>query len=131
MITCGEPGIPANGLKLGDDITVGHNVTFMCQPGYVMIGGDNAVTRTCTDNGTWSGTMPACQGKCRPQVPTLTLHTCCKRQSTLIIIRPRCNNLGTRAHCHVQYNIHAYTLRPNEISKQGDTELSMLSYLEC
>uniref|UniRef100_A0A671XBF2 CUB and Sushi multiple domains 3 n=1 Tax=Sparus aurata TaxID=8175 RepID=A0A671XBF2_SPAAU len=95
LITCGDPGIPANGLRFGDDITVGQNVTFMCQPGYVMIGGDNNVTRTCTNNGTWSGTMPACQGKCHPQMHTLThaclthtaSHTCRSRQSTLINIR--------------------------------------------
>uniref|UniRef100_A0AAQ4PEB5 CUB and Sushi multiple domains 3a n=1 Tax=Gasterosteus aculeatus aculeatus TaxID=481459 RepID=A0AAQ4PEB5_GASAC len=61
MITCGEPGIPANGLRFGEEITVGQNVTFMCQLGYVMTGADSAVTRTCTNNGTWSGTMPACK----------------------------------------------------------------------
>ncbi|KAA8591557.1 hypothetical protein FQN60_016931, partial [Etheostoma spectabile] len=61
MITCGDPGIPANGLRFGDDVMVGQNVTFMCQPGYVIIGGDTAVTRTCTNNGSWSGTMPVCQ----------------------------------------------------------------------
>lgn len=135
VITCGDPGIPANGLRFGDDITVGQNVTFMCQPGYVMIGGDNNVTRTCTNNGTWSGTMPACQGKCHPQMHTLThaclthtaSHTCRSRQSTLINIRLCCNNLGTLAQSHVQYKVHAYTLRYNEISKQGDTELPMWS----
>uniref|UniRef100_A0A3Q2EKG5 Sushi domain-containing protein n=1 Tax=Cyprinodon variegatus TaxID=28743 RepID=A0A3Q2EKG5_CYPVA len=63
LITCSDPGIPANGLRFGDDITVGQNVTFMCQPGFVMIGGENAISRTCTNNGTWSGTMPACKGK--------------------------------------------------------------------
>lgn len=68
VITCGDPGIPANGLRIGDDITVGQNVTFMCQLGYVMTGGDNTVTRTCTNNGTWSGTMPACQGKYNPEM---------------------------------------------------------------
>ncbi|XP_051920530.1 CUB and sushi domain-containing protein 3-like isoform X1 [Hippocampus zosterae] len=61
MITCGDPGIPANGLRFGDDTTVGHNVTFMCQPGFVMSGGDHSATRTCTNNGTWSGAIPTCK----------------------------------------------------------------------
>uniref|UniRef100_H3C0K8 Sushi domain-containing protein n=1 Tax=Tetraodon nigroviridis TaxID=99883 RepID=H3C0K8_TETNG len=63
MITCGDPGVPANGLKVGDDFTVGHNVTFTCQPGYAMMGGNNPVTRTCTNNSTWSGTLPTCQAR--------------------------------------------------------------------
>ncbi|KAG7229418.1 hypothetical protein INR49_012809, partial [Caranx melampygus] len=71
MITCGDPGIPANGLRFSDDITVGQNVTFACQPGYVMIGGDSAVTRTCTNNGTWSGTMPVCQVVTCPTPPPI------------------------------------------------------------
>uniref|UniRef100_A0A668AKV0 CUB and Sushi multiple domains 3 n=1 Tax=Myripristis murdjan TaxID=586833 RepID=A0A668AKV0_9TELE len=71
VITCGDPGIPANGLRFGDDITVGQNVTFLCQPGYVMIGGDSSVTRTCTSNGTWSGTMPACQVVTCPTPPPI------------------------------------------------------------
>ncbi|XP_039973361.1 CUB and sushi domain-containing protein 3-like isoform X5 [Xiphias gladius] len=71
MITCGDPGIPANGIRFGDDIMVGWNVTFVCQPGYVMIGGDNTVTRTCTKNGTWSGTMPACQVVTCPTPPPI------------------------------------------------------------
>uniref|UniRef100_A0A3Q2YTB4 CUB and Sushi multiple domains 3 n=1 Tax=Hippocampus comes TaxID=109280 RepID=A0A3Q2YTB4_HIPCM len=61
MITCGDPGIPANGLRFGDDTTVGRNVTFMCQPGFVMSGGDHSVTRTCTNNGTWCGAIPTCK----------------------------------------------------------------------
>lgn len=75
VITCGEPGIPANGLRFGDDVTVGQNVTFICQPGYVMVGGENTVGRTCTNNGTWSGAIPICQGK-HPQNTHWTLcHT--------------------------------------------------------
>lgn len=74
VISCGDPGIPASGLRFGDDTTVGQNVTFTCQLGYVMVGGDSTVTRTCTSNGTWSGTMPACQGKDLPQIPTILLH---------------------------------------------------------
>uniref|UniRef100_A0A7N6FBD4 CUB and Sushi multiple domains 3a n=1 Tax=Anabas testudineus TaxID=64144 RepID=A0A7N6FBD4_ANATE len=71
LITCGDPGIPANGLRFGDDITVGQNVTFLCQPGYVMVGGDNSVTITCANNGTWSGTVPACQVVTCPTPPPI------------------------------------------------------------
>ncbi|CAG12911.1 unnamed protein product, partial [Tetraodon nigroviridis] len=71
MITCGDPGVPANGLKVGDDFTVGHNVTFTCQPGYAMMGGNNPVTRTCTNNSTWSGTLPTCQVVTCPPPPPI------------------------------------------------------------
>lgn len=61
VISCGEPGVPANGLRFGEDFTIGQNVTYSCQPGYVMENG-SFVIRTCTHNGTWSGTLPTCQG---------------------------------------------------------------------
>lgn len=103
VITCGDPGIPANGLRASDDFTVGHNVTFTCQPGYMMMGGDNAVTRTCTSNSTWSGTLPTCQGKNHPQVHTRHItRTRCNLQSTFITIRVHHNNLGMLAHCPIQ-----------------------------
>ena len=123
MITCGDPGVPANGLKAGDDFTVGHNVTFTCQPGYVMMGRDNAVTRTCTNNSTWSGTLPTCQGKNHPKVCTLaTSHKCCSLQSTFITITARHNNLGIRKHCPIQYHMPAYPALSKGISQQGDTK---------
>lgn len=130
VITCGDPGVPANGLRFGDDITVGQNVTFLCQPGYVMAGGDNSVTITCTSNGTWSGTVPVCQGKYQLHMHTLSYtawYTCWSRQSTLITIRLCCSNPAMPAYCHIQYKYILYTLRSNEISKQGATELPMWS----
>ncbi|KAI4811495.1 hypothetical protein KUCAC02_014399, partial [Chaenocephalus aceratus] len=50
----------------------GQNVTYMCQPGYVMIGEDSADARTCTSNGTWSGTMPACKVVTCPTPPPIS-----------------------------------------------------------
>lgn len=101
VITCGDPGVPANGLKAGDDFTVGHNVTFTCQPGYVMMGDDNAVTRTCTNNSTWSGTLPTCQGKNHPKVYTSPHHT-----YAAVYSQPSSpseyNNLGMLTHCPIQ-----------------------------
>lgn len=61
VISCGDPGVPASGLRFGEDFTIGQNVTYSCQPGYLMENG-SFVIRTCTHNGTWSGTLPTCQG---------------------------------------------------------------------
>lgn len=59
MINCGDPGVPANGLRYGEDFTIGQNISFQCQPGYRMEE-DGSPVRTCTQNGTWSGNMPIC-----------------------------------------------------------------------
>ncbi|GAA6071126.1 CUB and sushi domain-containing protein 3, partial [Tachysurus ichikawai] len=62
-ISCGDPGIPANGLRFSEAFTVGQNVTYACQPGFLMDNSSISI-RTCTHNGTWSGTLPTCQGFC-------------------------------------------------------------------
>uniref|UniRef100_A0AAX7UC68 CUB and Sushi multiple domains 3a n=1 Tax=Astatotilapia calliptera TaxID=8154 RepID=A0AAX7UC68_ASTCA len=59
MINCGDPGVPANGLRYGEDFTIGQNVSFQCQPGYRMEE-DGSPVRMCTQNGTWNGNMPLC-----------------------------------------------------------------------
>lgn len=61
VINCGDPGVPANGMRYGDDYVVGQNVTYMCQPGYTMESNTSSI-RTCTSNGTWSGSIPTCRG---------------------------------------------------------------------
>ncbi|KAF4798122.1 hypothetical protein TURU_067376 [Turdus rufiventris] len=62
VISCGDPGVPANGMRYGDDYVVGQNVTYMCQPGYTMEA-NSSLIRTCTSNGTWSGVIPTCKAK--------------------------------------------------------------------
>ncbi|XP_047200285.1 CUB and sushi domain-containing protein 3 [Hippoglossus stenolepis] len=59
MINCGDPGVPANGLRYGEDFTIAQNISFQCQPGYRMEE-DGSALRTCTQNSTWSGNMPIC-----------------------------------------------------------------------
>uniref|UniRef100_I3J3P2 CUB and Sushi multiple domains 3 n=1 Tax=Oreochromis niloticus TaxID=8128 RepID=I3J3P2_ORENI len=71
MINCGDPGVPANGLRYGEDFTIGQNVSFQCQPGYRMEE-DGSPVRMCTQNGTWNGNMPICTGKL--YIPTLNSH---------------------------------------------------------
>ncbi|KAG9345033.1 hypothetical protein JZ751_009574 [Albula glossodonta] len=71
IINCGDPGTPAKGLRYGDDFTVGQNITFLCQPGYIMDPNDSA-TRTCTLNGTWSGYTPTCTAVTCPPPPAIS-----------------------------------------------------------
>ncbi|XP_056125886.1 CUB and sushi domain-containing protein 3 isoform X4 [Rhinichthys klamathensis goyatoka] len=60
LISCGDPGVPASGLRFGEEFTVGQNVTYSCQPGFLMENG-SVFIRTCTRNGTWSATLPSCR----------------------------------------------------------------------
>uniref|UniRef100_A0A3Q3J783 CUB and Sushi multiple domains 3a n=1 Tax=Monopterus albus TaxID=43700 RepID=A0A3Q3J783_MONAL len=71
MINCGDPGVPANGLRYGEDFTIGQNVSFQCQPGYRMEE-DGSPVRTCTQNGTWSGNMPICTAVTCPTPPAIS-----------------------------------------------------------
>ena len=43
-----------------DDLSTGQNATYTCHPGYDIIG---YLTRTCQENGSWSGSEPVCQIK--------------------------------------------------------------------
>jgi len=73
VINCGDPGVPANGVRLGGDFTYNRTVVFHCTPGYMMES-DRASALTCTKDRTWNGTKPVCKGKagcckyCRMQV---------------------------------------------------------------
>ncbi|KAK9403079.1 CSMD3: CUB and Sushi multiple domains 3 [Crotalus adamanteus] len=71
VIICGDPGIPANGLRYGDDYVVEQNVTYMCQPGYTMEANSSKI-RTCTTNGTWSGMLPTCKAVTCPTPPQIS-----------------------------------------------------------
>ncbi|XP_009703787.1 PREDICTED: CUB and sushi domain-containing protein 3-like, partial [Cariama cristata] len=70
-ISCGDPGVPANGMRYGDDYVVGQNVTYMCQPGYTM-DSNSSLIRTCTSNGTWSGIIPTCKAVTCPTPPQIS-----------------------------------------------------------
>ncbi|XP_063029445.1 CUB and sushi domain-containing protein 3 isoform X1 [Melospiza melodia melodia] len=71
IISCGDPGVPANGMRYGDDYVVGQNVTYMCQPGYTMEA-NSSLIRTCTSNGTWSGAIPTCKAVTCPTPPQIS-----------------------------------------------------------
>ncbi|XP_056651096.1 CUB and sushi domain-containing protein 2 isoform X2 [Monodelphis domestica] len=56
--TCGDPGIPPHGIRLGDEFVIGSLMRFSCEPGYMLRGSSE---RTCHVNGSWSGTQPECE----------------------------------------------------------------------
>uniref|UniRef100_A0A8B9ZVE1 Fibulin 7 n=1 Tax=Anas zonorhyncha TaxID=75864 RepID=A0A8B9ZVE1_9AVES len=50
--------VPANGRKLGRSARVGHDVHFVCDAGFRLVGSE---TRTCRRDRTWGGTQPSCR----------------------------------------------------------------------
>nr|XP_032817255.1 CUB and sushi domain-containing protein 3-like isoform X3 [Petromyzon marinus] len=72
VITCGDPGTPANAVRTGVDFTFGHNVTYRCHPGYTMEPTTQS-QRVCTKEGVWSGNLPLCK-IIRCQEPPVVMH---------------------------------------------------------
>ncbi|XP_058853305.1 CUB and sushi domain-containing protein 2-like [Acipenser ruthenus] len=60
VINCGDPGVPANGLRVGSEFTFNRTVSFQCLPGYSM-DVERASTLLCTKDRTWNGTKPLCK----------------------------------------------------------------------
>ena len=57
---CPQLSAPFNGSLQPCSNLPGHTCTFSCDKGYVLVG---SATRTCTDNGTWTGAETQCDGK--------------------------------------------------------------------
>uniref|UniRef100_A0A803YEC4 Fibulin 7 n=1 Tax=Meleagris gallopavo TaxID=9103 RepID=A0A803YEC4_MELGA len=56
--TCPQLAVPLNGRKLGRSTRVGHDVHFICNAGFQLVGSES---RTCRRDRTWSGTQPFCR----------------------------------------------------------------------
>ncbi|NWU96012.1 FBLN7 protein, partial [Upupa epops] len=56
--TCPQPVVPPNGRMLGRIMRVGHDVHFVCNAGFRLVGSE---TRTCRHDRTWSSTQPICR----------------------------------------------------------------------
>ncbi|KAL9961628.1 hypothetical protein ACROYT_G030610 [Oculina patagonica] len=63
LVNCGDPGSPTNGQKLGTRHWTGQSMSFICQPGYRLIG---PTIRKCLPSGNWSGIQPSCHKTCPP-----------------------------------------------------------------
>ena len=62
VITCTDPGAPSNGRRQGTDFSIGGEVFYQCDFGYILEGD---VRRQCEQDGEWSGDLPACESKLR------------------------------------------------------------------
>ncbi|KAL4225509.1 biological adhesion [Mactra antiquata] len=58
-VTCSQPGDIAHASKDVSGTSVGSTVTYTCDVGYGLGGGD--LTRTCSETGQWTGQTPTCQ----------------------------------------------------------------------
>lgn len=58
--TCPQPVVPPNGRMLGRSMRVGHDVHFVCDAGFRLVGSE---TRACRQDRTWSGTQPSCRSE--------------------------------------------------------------------
>ena len=58
--SCGNPGSPLNGFKVGESYMYDDIVQFECNEGYRLIGSSS---RTCKRDNNWDGTQPSCQSE--------------------------------------------------------------------
>ncbi|XP_060580368.1 sushi, von Willebrand factor type A, EGF and pentraxin domain-containing protein 1-like [Ruditapes philippinarum] len=57
FVDCGSLSAPMFGDVLVDQTSFGHTATYICKQGYIIFG---TIERTCSSDGTWSGTKPVC-----------------------------------------------------------------------
>ena len=60
IVTCDDLSDPDNGAVDQPSSAVGSIATYVCNDDYLLVGSD---TRTCQDNGEWSGEEPVCERK--------------------------------------------------------------------
>ena len=59
-VKCDDPGVPANGQRVGDRFFYKDAVFYSCDLLFGLVG---ARLRECQANGTWTGQLPSCQRK--------------------------------------------------------------------
>ncbi|XP_064484452.1 uncharacterized protein LOC135397052 isoform X2 [Ornithodoros turicata] len=93
---CESPGIPDNGVKIGNSYGPGAKVNFSCNPGYRLRGND---TILCDHRGFWSHPLPTCIGKFQFQVQ---YEMPLKEKERLV--RPAIKNLSDALNASVKEN---------------------------
>jgi len=57
---CDDPGVPENGRRFGDDLSIGSTIYFQCFDGYELIG-ERFIT--CQQGALWTSNGPFCRAK--------------------------------------------------------------------
>ena len=60
LVDCGDPGLPENSERQGDQFLFTDTIQFTCNDGYYQSSGDNNLT--CLNTGEWDGALPNCTG---------------------------------------------------------------------
>ncbi|XP_051787505.1 fibulin-7 [Erpetoichthys calabaricus] len=122
--TCPDPEIPANSRKLGNIFTVGHEVHFVCDPGFELIGSE---TRICEKSTYWGGQQPYCQkiDGCSSK-PCLNGGTCVEEDNHFLCI---CSRAWSGKYCQNPTNSHwaswtnsSFSRQPHCTSAQGSIQ---------
>lgn len=66
--SCLDPGIPVNGIRYGQDFSIGSTVSFGCDSGYRLSHEEPLV---CEKNHWWSHPLPTCDGESKRDVETV------------------------------------------------------------
>lgn len=74
-MTCGDPGIPDNAVRIGDSFLYEDTVVFSCNNGYYQSSGAENGSRICQDTGFWSETQPVCS--CKSNCTTCMCYDLC------------------------------------------------------
>ena len=63
-LACEDPGIPANGTRVGNEFYVGRDLFFACKSGFVLRGSEVLTCRYGDDDEPyWDADLPQCVGK--------------------------------------------------------------------
>ncbi|XP_066570227.1 fibulin-7 isoform X2 [Amia ocellicauda] len=85
--TCPKLEPPSHGRKLGKLTAVGHEVHFLCELGFDLVGSES---RVCQDSLSWSGQQPTCKNinECA-QMPCLNGGTCVDEVNHYVCMCPK------------------------------------------
>ncbi|XP_075432721.1 fibulin-7-like isoform X3 [Ascaphus truei] len=93
---------PRHGRVLGGKLMVGHELHFLCDPGYLLLGSE---TRTCLENQTWSGLTALCTAELASVGNTSSL-------------RPaKCSSFHGTQHCTCD---RGYLIQPGAVCQDMD-----------